>query len=108
MMLKGVLQIAGGLDALPYLDDEPPNVLIESFAPFYVQRLCLFKNSQHIFDVEEVVKAYLERTSFIDGDDELKHFRFSDFPRRNRHSSLRYRHRPSWKIPHFRLRLGRL
>jgi hypothetical protein len=77
MMLKGVLQVAERLDTLPYLEDETPNVLIEGFGPFYLQRLCLFKNSQHVFDVEEVVKAYLERTSFTDGDVELKHFRFA-------------------------------
>lgn len=77
MMLKGVLQIAERLNALPYLEDETPNVLIESFAPFYVQRLCLFKNSQHILDIEEVVKAHLKRTPFTDGDRELKHFRFA-------------------------------
>ncbi|MER9880999.1 hypothetical protein [Mesorhizobium sp. M0118] len=58
------------LDTLPYLEDETPNVLIESFAPFYVQWLCLFKNSQHVLDVEEVVKEYLDRTSFTDGDHE--------------------------------------
>ncbi|RUX51481.1 hypothetical protein EOA33_06095 [Mesorhizobium sp. M4A.F.Ca.ET.050.02.1.1] len=77
MMLKGVLQIAERLDALPYLEDETPNVLIESFARFYVQRLCLFKNSQHILDVEEIVKERIERSSFTDRDRELKHFRFA-------------------------------
>ncbi|UVK48936.1 hypothetical protein BPNPMPFG_006554 (plasmid) [Mesorhizobium sp. AR07] len=77
MMLKGVLQIAERLDALPYLEDETPNVLIEGFAPFYVQRICLVKNSQHILDVEEVVKAHLQQTPFTDGDHELKHFRFA-------------------------------
>jgi hypothetical protein len=77
MMLKGLLQIAEQLDALPYLEDETPNVLIDGFAPFYVQRLCLFKNSHHILDVEEVVREHLERTPFTDGDHELRHFRFA-------------------------------
>lgn len=77
MMLKGALQIAQQLDALPYLEDETPNVLIEGFAPLYVQRLCLFKNSQHILDVEDVVGEHLERTPFTDGDHRFRHFRFA-------------------------------
>ncbi|MBZ9763969.1 hypothetical protein LB553_24230 [Mesorhizobium sp. CA8] len=77
MMLKGVLQIAEPLDALPYLEDETPNVLVESCARFYVQRLCLFKNSQHILGVEEIVKERIERLSFTDRDRELKHFAIS-------------------------------
>lgn len=77
MMLKGILEIAAQIDALPYLEDEAPNVLIDSFAPFYVQRICLFKNSDLILDVEEVVKEYFSGIHFADGDRELNHFRFA-------------------------------
>jgi len=77
MMLKGVLELAERIDALPYLEDEAPNVLIDSFAPFYVHRICLFKNSELILDVEDVVKQHLAGTRFIDGDRELQHFRFA-------------------------------
>ncbi len=77
MMLKGVLEIAERIESLPYLEDEEPNVLIDSFAPFYMQRICLFKNSELIFDVEDVVKQQLAGTRFLDGDRELKHFRFA-------------------------------
>ncbi len=77
MMLKGVLEIAERIDALPYLEDETPHVLIDSFAPFYIQRICLFKNSDLILDVEDVVKQYLSGTHFADGDRELRHFRFA-------------------------------
>lgn len=77
MMLKGVLEIAARIDALPYLEDETPNVLIDGFAPFYMQRICLFKNSDLILDVEDVVKHYLSGKRFADGDRELHHFRFA-------------------------------
>lgn len=77
IMLKGALEIAQRIDSLPYLEDEEPNVLIYSFAPFYIQRICLFKNSQLILDVEDVVKEHLAGTRFFDGDRELKHFRFA-------------------------------
>lgn len=77
MMLKGVLEIAQRIDSLPYLEDEEPNVLIDSFAPFYIQRICLFKNSHLILDVEDVIEKHLTGTRFGDGDRELKHFRFA-------------------------------
>lgn len=76
MMLKGVLQIAEKLDALPYLEDEQANVLVDSFGPFYVGRICLFKNSHHILDVERVVEGYLGAEVFMDGDRKLENFRF--------------------------------
>jgi hypothetical protein len=76
MMLKGVLQIAEKLDSLPYLEDETPNVLIDGFGLFFVQRICLFKNSEHILDIEEVVKTYLAGQIFFDGERKLTHYRF--------------------------------
>lgn len=76
MMLRGILQIAEKLDALPYLEDEAPNVLIEGFGHFYIHRICLFKNSQHVLDVEEAVQNYIGDNAFVDGDRVLKIHRF--------------------------------
>ncbi|GEQ99283.1 hypothetical protein JCM17844_29200 [Iodidimonas gelatinilytica] len=78
MMLKGALQIAERLEALPFLEDETPNVLIDGFGPFFVQRICLFKNSEHIFDVEEVVKTNIATMKFVDGARKLTNYRFAD------------------------------
>lgn len=77
MMLKGVLRIAQDLEKLPYLEDETPNVLIDGFAPLYMQRICLFKNSEHVLDVEDVIRHHVEGARFTDGDRELRHFRFA-------------------------------
>ena len=77
MMLKGVLQIAEKLDALPYLEDETPNVLIDGFGPFFVGRICLFKNSVHILDVEKVIEDYIGEQTFFDGDRKLNIHRFA-------------------------------
>jgi hypothetical protein len=71
MLLKGVLQIAEKLDALPYLEDEPPNVLIDGFGLFFIGRICLFKNSYHILDVEKVIQQYIGEQTFMDGDRQL-------------------------------------
>lgn len=76
-MLKGILQIAEKLDALPYLENETPNVLIDGFGLFFVGRICLFKNSVHILDVEEVVQDYIGRQTFVDGDQKLDIYRFA-------------------------------
>ena len=77
MMLKGVLQIAQKLDSLPYLEDEAPNVLVDGFGDLFIQRICLLKNSFHIFDVEKVVEEYIDRQTFVDGDRVLSIHRFA-------------------------------
>jgi len=75
-MLKGVLKIAENLPKLPFLEDEAPNILINSFGPFFVERICLFKNARHIFDVEDVIQEHLSGKEFRDGEDKLLNFRF--------------------------------
>jgi hypothetical protein len=77
MMLKGVLQIGGKLEALPYLEEETPNVLIDGFGASFVQRICLFKNSSHIVDVEEVIMDYIGAQGFMDGEQPLDIHRFA-------------------------------
>jgi hypothetical protein len=77
MKLKGVLQIAENLRALPFLEDEKPNVLVDCFGPFFVNRICLFRNSEHIFDDEEVVKDYLAGEVFVDEGRILSNHRFA-------------------------------
>ena len=77
-MLKGMLQIAQGLEALPYLEDEAPNVLIDSFGPFFMSRLCLFKNAQHILDEERHIEAYISSLQLTDRAEPLRHYRFAN------------------------------
>ena len=77
MMLKGVLEIAKNLRSLPYLEDETPNVLIDGFGSFFIHRICLFKNSEHILDVEEVVRSYISGQTFTDGERTLTNYRFA-------------------------------
>lgn len=77
-MLKGLLEIAAGLDSLPYLEDESPNVLIDGFGAFYLHRLALFKNATHILDVEPTIQAYLASLDLCDGAKPLSNFSFVD------------------------------
>lgn len=77
-MLKGLLQIGIALDALPYLEDETPNVLIDGFGDFYLHRLALFKNATHILDIETTIQTYLAGLDLTDGDRPLRNFSFVD------------------------------
>ena len=76
-MLRGVLQMGRDAERLPFLSDEPRNVLLESLAPFVIHRLCLFKNSRHILDVEPVIQRALARNRFTDRGRELSLHRFA-------------------------------
>ena len=77
-MLKGLLQTAEGVDSLPFLEDEAPNVLIDEFGAFYIKRLGLFKNSTHILDIEEALEARLAAETFVDNGRMLRNYRFVD------------------------------
>jgi hypothetical protein len=77
-MLKGLLQAARGLKSLPYLEDETPNVLINGFGPFFLNRLCLFAKAQHILDDEKQIEAYLQSLALSDNGIPLRHFRFAN------------------------------
>jgi hypothetical protein len=77
-MLKGVLDIGCKTTALPFLQDEEPNTLIDSLQPLFINRICLFKNAKHIFDVEETIRERIEKFAFYDGEKRLNHFSFAD------------------------------
>lgn len=77
-MLRGVLEIGARLDRLPYLEDESPNVLIDGFGAFYLNRIALFKNATHVLDIESTIEAYLSELGLCDGDTPARHFSFVD------------------------------
>ena len=75
-MLKRVLQSAATLESVPYLEDEKPNVLIDEFSMFYLHRICLFKNSTHVLDTEDEIKARFSHEEFLDNGHVLNSYRF--------------------------------
>jgi len=77
-MLKGVIQIARGLDALPFLDSEPTNILIDGFGAFYLDRVILFKNATHVLDIEPCIATYLEALSLVSDGRPHHNYRFGD------------------------------
>lgn len=77
-MLKGTLQIARGLETLPYLEEETPNLLIAGFGQFFLNRLCLFKHARHILDDEKQVEAWLEAHPLSERGAPFRHYRFAN------------------------------
>ncbi|MBO9501632.1 hypothetical protein [Brevundimonas sp. A19_0] len=75
-MLKGLLQIGLRLDRLPFLEEERPNVLIDEFSTFYLHRLCLLKNAQHVLDTEPVIIDRLEAMPLTLAGAPFRNFRF--------------------------------
>lgn len=51
-MIKGLLEMAREQRSLDFIEGYNPKKLIESFEVFYITRMLMFKNSQHIFDNE--------------------------------------------------------
>lgn len=75
-MLKGVLQIGGREASLPFLEDEKPHVLIDGFAHFFLERLSILKNADHVLDTEEVVITRVAAMDLHDGDKPFQNYRF--------------------------------
>lgn len=76
-MLKGALQIGVKASGLPFLESEQRNILIDEFSSFFVHRICLFKESRHILDGEEVVKSAISGHRLVDRGREIDIFRFT-------------------------------
>jgi len=77
-MLRGVLEMATKLVSLPYLENEEPNILINSFSVLYHHQLILFKGSSHIFDIEEKIKNSLTSIALSDNQQPLQNYRFAE------------------------------
>ena len=78
MMLKGVLQAGRGLDSLVFIEGETPNLLIENFSSFYLNRLAVFKYSNHVLDMEKSVRQRFLETPLTIGGKPVTHYRFAD------------------------------
>ena len=78
MMLKGVLQAGRGLDSLVFIEGETPNLLIDSFSGFYLNRLAVFKYSNHVLDMEESVRDRFLEIPLASGGKPVTHYRFAD------------------------------
>lgn len=63
---------------LPFIEDGTKYTLMHDYSIFYMQPLCMFKNSMHYFDREDLIKTILEQYEFLDGNRKLDHYEFVD------------------------------
>jgi hypothetical protein len=77
-MLKGVLQAGRGLDDLVFIEGNCPNLLIENFSTFYLNRISLFKYSSHILDMEKSIRHHFLKEPITSGGLPATHYRFVD------------------------------
>ena len=77
-MLKGVLQSGRGLENLAFIEDNPPNLLIDNFSISYINRIAIFKYSSHILDMEKSIQDRFMKTALTSGDVPVTNYRFAD------------------------------
>ncbi len=76
LMLMSLLRQAKTLEILPF-KGEVQGMIIASFDKFFIQPICNFKNSRHIFDREVEVERAMAPYSLMDKE-RIVDFRFSD------------------------------
>jgi hypothetical protein len=76
--LRQVLKEARANESMPFLKGEEDHILINNFSNFYVDTICLFKNSTHILDNEADIMKVFQDTRILDGEKELKNYSFVD------------------------------
>jgi hypothetical protein len=78
MMLKGVLQAGRALDELAFIEGFSARKLIEDFSAFYRNRVAIFKNAEHILDMETEIREAFEDVQLSCNGAPVTNFRFSD------------------------------
>ncbi|WP_284893600.1 DUF3800 domain-containing protein [Cobetia sp. D5] len=65
-------------DELLFVMDEEKHILISDFFTFYLRNVFLFKNSNHIFDVEKEIESIFNQTELLDRGETIKNYSFVD------------------------------
>lgn len=78
IMLKGILEAGRSLVPLDFSTGAAPNILVENFSAFYLNRLAVFKHSTHVLDVEPDIQARLLKSPLTADGIPVTHYRFAD------------------------------
>ncbi|WP_289036544.1 DUF3800 domain-containing protein [uncultured Roseibium sp.] len=78
MMLKGVLQAGRALDELAFIEGFTARKLIEDFSAFYRNRVAVFKNAEHIMDMETEIRDAFEDIQLSCSGEPVTNYRFAD------------------------------
>lgn len=76
--LKQILKESEKNGFLPFITDEEDYVLLKDFSDFYLNPLYLFKNSQHYFDNEDLIREILDGYTLKDNGENLDNYEFID------------------------------
>jgi hypothetical protein len=77
-MLRGVLQAGCKLDSLAFIEGNTPNLLIENFSSFYLNRIAVFKYANQVLDMEKSVRKRFLENPLTNGGKPVTHYRFAD------------------------------
>lgn len=78
MILKGVLQAGRKLDELAFIEGYSARKLINDFSVFYFNRVAVFKNSEHIMDMETEIRDAFEDFQLSCNGEPATNYLFSD------------------------------
>jgi len=78
MLLKGVLQAGCHLNELVFIEGFSARKLIEDFSIFYRNRVAVFKNAEHIMDMETEIRDAFEEVQLSCKGDRFVNYRFAD------------------------------
>ena len=77
-MLKSVLQAGCDLDELAFIEGFSARKLIEDFSVFYRNRVAVFKNAEHIMDMEPEIRDVFEEVQLSCRGERFINYRFAD------------------------------
>ena len=78
MMLKGLLQGTLKNNDMIFLIDNKSHLLIDSFVNYYLAPIYMFKNSQHVLDVETTIQEQLADINIVDNNIPITNYKFVD------------------------------
>ncbi|MGE3613410.1 MAG: DUF3800 domain-containing protein [Sulfurimonas sp.] len=76
--LEKLLYGAFGKKELVFIQDEEQHILIDSFFPFYVRSLEVFKNDKHVFDHEPTIEESFEKNKVYITKQQINNYEFID------------------------------
>ncbi len=77
-MLKGVLQAGRDLGELVFIEGFFARKLIEDFSTFYRNRVAVFKNAEHVMDMEPEIRDAFEEEQLSCKGERFINYRFAD------------------------------
>lgn len=76
--LRQILKESDRKSSLPFVMDDENHILLKDLSHFYFRPVYTFKNSQHIFDNEDLISEAFSEYEFRDDDEIINNYSFVD------------------------------